>query len=171
MSKKIIALFPASFNPIHNGHAEIIKFAADTYDELILFVANNEIKKYPIIISQRAKLVQEFIDSLEQDNIKVIEQSNTNMLTPLVAKKNNATLIIRGIHEQAKGIIQDKLIEYEANLADSYLEENPDLDFHYIRTNGIKVSSTEVRKLAKNREDISGLVPEVIYRETRTLYE
>lgn len=162
--KKNKAIFPASFNPVHNAHVKVIEEASKDYDELTLFVANNEVKRYSITINERYSLLKEVVDSLGLKNIKIVMQSNPNDLTPLFAKENNIKTIVRGLKDS-------KITDYESMLAERYLNENSELTFHYVVLLGETVSSTIIRDKAKNKEDIKHLVPEVVYRKIRTIYE
>lgn len=157
------AIYPGSFNPIHNLHIEIIKEASKYYEKLYVLVANNESKSYPILISERYKIVKKAVESLKLINVEVIKQEGN--FVPLIAKKLEVNVIVRGL----KG--KDTLSVYESYLADQYLEMNDNLSFSYITVAGNELSSTIIRKRIKEGKDISSLVPKEVIEDIFYKYE
>ncbi len=151
------AMFPGSFNPIHNGHIEIIKEASQTYEKVYIFVANNETKTYARTLDFRKNLVKKAVEAAGLENVEVIAQ-NPGTLTPLVAKDLGVDVIVRGTRSKI-------LDEYEDQLAHSYLDMNMDLAFHFVILKGIEVSSSLVNEEVKKGNSISHLVPESVEKD------
>ncbi|MDR3257773.1 MAG: adenylyltransferase/cytidyltransferase family protein, partial [Mycoplasmataceae bacterium] len=76
------AVFPGSFNPIHSGHINIIRRAANLFDYLYVVVSKNIDKKYEYKLEQRLINVQKIVDKLKLKNVKVV--SNTGLTIDLV---------------------------------------------------------------------------------------
>ncbi len=154
------ALFPGSFDPIHNGHVEVIKAAAEKFERLYIFVASNETKNHVRTLKFRTQLVQKVIDSLELDNVIVIQQQ-PGTLTPKVAEKLDVEVIVRGI----RGYENKEEKNYEASLAESYLDVNPKLSFEYFIVEYLNISSSEVNEAIKKFNSIKEMVPEVVEKD------
>ncbi len=149
------ALFPGSFNPIHIGHLDIIKLASKIYDVLYIFVADNESKKYSVKIDKRFDVVEKLIQKENLKNVKVFKQGDF-LTTPIFAKKNKISTIVRGNKEKI-------LSKYESTLADEFLEDNENLDFHYFNfEDNDKISSSYIKEKIEKGEKITGLVPESV---------
>ena len=101
--KKII--YPGTFDPITNGHLDIVERAASLFDHVVITVANNPQKKSLFTVEERIDLVQSSIKHL--NNVSV---SSTNVLIVNFAKENEAIALIRGLRS-----ISD--FEYEFQMA------------------------------------------------------
>lgn len=151
MSKKEmrIAIVPGSFDPITNGHIDIVRRALAVYDKVYLAVMINADKKYMFNLEERTSIAKAAIRGLE--GVEVI--SSEGYLWKL-AKTLGASAIVKGIRNEV-----DK--EYELKMAEYNTAHNPDAQTVLLETNPnlARVSSTLVREKILNGEDISEYLP------------
>ena len=86
-----IACYPGSFDPITNGHVEIVNRALKLFDKVIIIVANNIEKRYYFSLDERVKIVKEVFKDFE--NVEVVEGKG---LSSVQAKNLGAQAVIRG---------------------------------------------------------------------------
>lgn len=147
-----ICIYPGSFDPVTNGHLDIIYRAAKQCDKLIVAVGNNESKRHAFTLEERVELLKSCLHHHPE-----IEVAGFNCLLVDFAKEKNAAFIIKGLRA-----VTD--FEYEFQMA--LLNKNlcPDIETMFMATNinYSYLSSSVVRELAKNGGNIDGFVPECI---------
>ncbi|MBD5402428.1 pantetheine-phosphate adenylyltransferase [bacterium] len=150
-------IYPGSFDPITNGHLDIIKRASKLFDELTVLIAINPEKKEFLPLSQRMKLIIKSVKDLT--NVKVASYSG---LTTDFAKLSNSDFMVRGIRD-----VND--FEYEKNLFEINKKNNSNIETIFIPTNPetAGISSSVVRNINKIGGNVSNFVPECV---DRTLY-
>ncbi|WP_036268799.1 pantetheine-phosphate adenylyltransferase [Mesoplasma seiffertii] len=134
--KKI--MFPASFDPIHQGHIKLISRALKVFDEVIVVVTNNYNKQHDQPIEQR---YQEVCNQLANfDNVKVI--TNVDQLTAKLAEDLNITFLLRGIRNTTD-------LNYEYELANANQILNPELQtiYFFAEENDKEISSTLLKEI------------------------
>jgi len=154
VKKNNIAVYPGSFDPITNGHLDIIKRGAKVYDKLIVAVLLNIEKKCIFSLEERVELIKRVTANLE--NVEVI--SFEGLLVDFV-KNNNSNVIIKGLRTVAD-------FEYEFQMALMNSKLNPDIETVFMMTSSSYsyVSSSAVKQVAKFGGSLEGLVPdELIY--------
>ena len=144
-----IAVYPGSFDPITNGHLDIIKRASRLYDRVIIGVLDNSSKK-PMFSSLERK---EMID----ENIKNIPNVSCDVFSGLLvdfAKQNGATVIVKGLRTVAD-------FEYEFQMALLNKALNPEYETMFMMTDSkySYISSSMVKDVAKYNGELDGLVP------------
>ena len=158
MNNKRIAIVPGSFDPITNGHLDILRRAAAEYDVVYLAVMINSSKQYLFSIEQRAEIAEAATRELQ--NVKVI--SSEGMLWKL-AKELEADAIVKGYRNQSD-------YEYELEMAKFNEEHYPKVKTVLLKANPEleELSSTALREKLSENESIEGLMPksaaELVYK-------
>ncbi len=149
ISDKKIALYPGSFDPITNGHIDVLERARRMFDFVVIAVLNNPEKKQFLSASKRVELIQEAVKDM--DNVSV---ASFDGLTVEYARQIGANFLIRGLRT-----ITD--FEYEIQLCQTNQVIAPDIDTVFLSTRPEHnfISSSIVKELSKYNTDISKFVP------------
>ena len=142
--KKDKCLFPGSFDPLTNGHHQVIKQALQDYREVHVIVMIND-KKRPLFNLDRR------LDIIKSLNYKNVVVKFWDQKAVAYCQKNNIYTIVRGYRNQND-------LAYEKDLAKIYKNCWNQLDVKLYQTKS-NASSTQVRKLIIEKQDISHLVP------------
>lgn len=150
-----IVLYPGTFDPITNGHLDLIERATRLFDKVIVAVANSSGKNPLFDIEQRISLVEKAVADL--DNVSVC--GFKGLLVDL-AKEKNATVLLRGLRA-----VSD--FEYEFQLANMNRQLAPDVESLFLTPSQKYsfISSTLVREVASLGGDVSRFVPPVVLTE------
>ena len=152
------ALYPGTFDPITNGHTDIIKRATHIFDEVIVAVAASKAKKPMFSCEKRVELVQMTIENL---NGVVVKPFNTLLVD--FAKKQGITNIIRGLRA-----VSDFEYELQMGYANSSLDKNIETMYFMPTLENAFISSSVVRSLLPFGGKVSHLVPKVILEDIPT---
>ncbi|MEN6314244.1 MAG: pantetheine-phosphate adenylyltransferase [Clostridiaceae bacterium] len=148
----MIFVYPGSFDPVTNGHLDIITRAARICDELIVAVGSNESKKPLFTVEERIDLIKCALDGRE--DIKVT--SFTGLLADFVKKMGSKT-VIKGLRA-----VSDFEYEFQMALLNKNLEPDMETLFMMTSVNYSYLSSSAVKEIARNGGKIDGLVPDCI---------
>ncbi|MDU5109407.1 MAG: pantetheine-phosphate adenylyltransferase [Clostridium sp.] len=150
-----IAIYPGSFDPITNGHLDIIDRGSKIYDKLIVAVLVNVDKKCLFSIDERVELIKRVTKDL--DNVEVL--SFEGLLVDF-ARLHNSKVILKGLRTMSD-------FEYEFQMALMNSKLNPDIETVFMMTSSAYsyVSSSSVKQVAKFGGSINGLVPEELKEE------
>ena len=143
------AIYPGSFDPVTNGHVDIIERSAKIVDELYVGVLNNSAKNSLFSVSERVSMLEEM--TREIPNVKVV--SFDGLLVDFM-RQIDATIIIRGLRA-----ISD--FEYELQIAQTNHEVYSAVETIFLTTN-LKysyLSSTIVKEFASYGGDVTHFVP------------
>ncbi len=145
--KRII--YPGTFDPIHNGHLNIAKRAAELFDELVLVVAVNREKKPLFNNEERIHLIKECVS-----NLKNVRVSSFDGLVVDCAQLEKAVAIIRGLRH-----VSD--FEFEFQMAMMNYNLNPMITSMFMMPDEkyIHLNSTIIKDVARFGGDISDYVP------------
>ena len=148
------AVYPGSFDPITNGHMDIINRAAKVVDELIIGVSTNSAKNHMFSLDERIEIIKEATKDIK--NVTVIKFEG---LTVECAKKLGASVIIRGLRA-----VTDFENEMQLAQTNHHIDSDIDTMFFVTRLEYAFLSSTIVKELAMYGSDISKLVPEIVVK-------
>ncbi len=143
------AIYPGSFDPVTNGHLDIIDRSSKIFDEIIVGVLNNRQKNPLFSVDERVSMIEGLVK--KYPNVRV--DSFDGLLIDY-AKEISASIIIRGLRA-----ISD--FEYELQIAQTNRVESGNLDTIFLTTslNYSYLSSTIVKEFASYGADISKFVP------------
>ena len=147
-----IAVYPGSFDPITNGHLDIIERASRLYDRLVVGVLSNGNKNPLFSAEERVEMIRRV--TVHLNNVEV--DTFTGLLVDF-AKSKNATVIVKGLRTVAD-------FEYEFQMALLNKALNPEYETMFMMTNTkySYISSSMVKELAGFRGNLTGLVPSEI---------
>lgn len=144
-----VAVYPGSFDPITNGHLNIIRRASKLYDKLIVGVLDNINKKPLFSASERKEMIDEVIKDLPNVSCDVF----SGLLVDF-AKQNGASVIVKGLRTVAD-------FEYEFQMALLNKALNPEYETMFMMTDSkySYISSSMVKEVAKYGGELEGLTP------------
>lgn len=149
------AIVPGSFDPITNGHLDIIKRTSELFDTVYVSILSNSSKNPLFSVEERMELIKRATNNMS--NVKV--ESFTGLLVDF-AKEHDAKFIIKGLRA-----VTD--FEYEHQMALTNKQLAPDIETFFITTSleYAYLSSSIVKEIAKYGGDITGMVPHEIIKD------
>ena len=146
------AIYPGTFDPITNGHADLIERAANMFSNVVVAIASNPSKKPLFSLDERVALIKEVTRDL--DNVEVV--GFTGLLADF-ADAQNASILIRGLRA-----VSD--FEYEFQLANMNRRLNPKLESVFLTPaeENSFISSTLVKEVALHRGKVDGFCHPVV---------
>ena len=153
-----IAVYPGSFDPITNGHLDILDRALKIFDKVIVLIANNPNKTSRFSAEERKAMIEEAV------NNKNVEVDVWDGLTVRYAKEHGATHLIRGLRA-----VTD--FEYEFQLASANDFADSSIDSVFLMSKGEKsfINSSSIMELYKKGVDVSTLVPDSVIKRLKNL--
>lgn len=147
-----VAIYPGSFDPVTNGHLDIITRGSKLFDKLIVGVLVNIDKQGLFTIDERVDLIKKVTAHLP--NVEVI---SFNGLLVNLAKKYDARIILKGLRA-----VSDFEYEFQMALMNSQLDSDIETLFMMTSAEYSYLSSSSVKQVAKFGGNITGLVPDEI---------
>lgn len=154
MSKKRLSrvIYPGTFDPITNGHLDLIERAADMFDEVIIAVAASPSKNTMFSLDQRVQFAQDVTQHLTS-----VSSKGFSGLMVDFASQEQANVLIRGLRTTVD-------FEYEFGLTNMYRRLMPGLESVFLTPaeEHAFISSTIVKEVAIHGGDVSNFVPDVV---------
>ncbi|MHB8769796.1 MAG: pantetheine-phosphate adenylyltransferase [Syntrophales bacterium] len=149
---KKTAVYPGSFDPITNGHVDIIKRGLRMFDELIILIAYNQNKKTLFSVEERRTMIQEVIKDCK--NVRV--DCSDGLLVDFV-RESGANVILRGLRA-----LSDFEYEFQLALINRRLSREVETVFLMTGYKWFYTSSTIIKEAASLGGSVKGLVPDIV---------
>ncbi len=158
MGKTRVAIYPGTFDPITNGHLDILRRASDIFDRIVIVIAKNPLKQPLFSFEERAEMIAEAVTDMESIEIDVLDG-----LAVEGAAQHGAIALIRGLRA-----VSDFEFEFQMALMNRHLA--PKLHTVYLmpKEEYTYLSSALIKNVARHGGDITRFVPSGV---ARRLYE
>ena len=147
-------IYPGTFDPVTNGHIDVIERAMDLFDEVVVTVARNPVKNQMFSLDERLDMLRESL--LKYDNVFV---DSFDGLIVDHAKQQKAVGIIRGLRA-----VSDFEYEFQMALMNRKLDENLRTIFLMPNEKYTYLNSTIIRNLAVFHGDVADFVPPIVVK-------
>lgn len=149
---KKIAIYPGSFDPITNGHLDIIKRSAEIFDEVIVLVSLNPNKSFRFTLDEKMEMIEKAIKDIPNAKVDHYEGLIVNY-----AKAHHAKTLIRGLR-----VVSDFEYEWGLFLGNKFIDPSIDIVFLMSRKEYSFISSSAIMEFYHNNVDITSLVPQSV---------
>lgn len=153
-----IAIVPGSFDPVTNGHLDIIRRTSQLFDKVYVSVLSNSTKNPLFSVKERMDLLNRVIQGI--DNVKV--DTFTGLLVDY-ARSKNAKFIVKGLRA-----VSDFEYEFQMSLTNKQLAPEIETFFITTNTNYAYLSSSIVKEVARYGGDLTQMVPNEIIGDIQT---
>lgn len=143
------AIYPGSFDPLTNGHLDVIERAIKLFDRVVVAVAKNESKQPLFTLKERLELVRRSVKHL-----KGVEADSFDSLLVNYVEERNAQAIVRGLRA-----VSDFEFEFQLALMNRKLNERVETIFMMPKDTYTFLSSRIIKEIARLGGDISDFVP------------
>ncbi len=151
------ALFPASFDPLTNGHLDLIQRALGVFDRVVLGVARNLAKNATFDVDERVEILHDVLGAEPR-----VEITTFDSLTVDFAQEIGAQVLLRGVRAMS-----DFEYEFEMALMNKHLHPGLETVFMMASQRYLYVSSSRLKELVRFGRDIGEFVPPVVAKRLR----
>lgn len=155
--KRVIAIYPGSFDPLTNGHLDLVERGAKIFDELIVSILRNPEKEALFSVEERREMIEEMTQRFSNVRVDTFDGLMVDYATRV-----GATAVLRGIRA-----ISDYEYELQMALMNRKLEPRLETVFMMPAEAYSYLSSRLVREIASLGGSVSGLVPEMVEKKLR----
>lgn len=159
-SSKIRAVYPGSFDPVTNGHLDIIERSSNIFYKVIIGVLNNKDKKSTFTTEERVEMIRESVKDLSN-----VEVASFDGLTIDFVKEKKAQIIIRGLRA-----VSDYENELKMALANRRLSPQIETFFMMADSQFTFLSSSTIREIASFGRSVDEFLPKLAAKKVREKY-
>jgi pantetheine-phosphate adenylyltransferase len=155
------AIYPGSFDPVTNGHLDVIERARKLFDEVIVAVAHNDEKQALFSLEDRLELLNDSIGKIDQGSGKAgnVRIAQFDGLLVEFAAAQNASAVVRGLRA-----VSDFEFEFQMALMNRKLNSDVETIFLMPKEEYTYLSSRIIKEIARLGGDVSSFVPAVVAR-------
>ena len=155
----IIALYPGTFDPITKGHLDIIKRSVKFVEKLIIAISENNEKNTLFTVNERVEMIKKVLIA---ENIKNVEVTSFKGLLMNFAKKNNASIVVRGLRA-----VSD--FEYEFQMTGMNYKLDSEIETIFLMSSDKYqlISSKLIKEINSLKGDVSQFVPQAVEEELK----
>ena len=150
------AIYPGSFDPITNGHLDILNRALEIFDKVIVLVAVNPNKKSRFSVEERIAMIKEAVNNPN------VEVDSYEGLTVEYAKAHGAKHLIRGLRA-----VTDFEYEFQLATANDFIDSSIDSVFLMSKNDKSFINSSMIVELYRQGQDVSSLVPPSVVKRLK----
>ncbi|MCL2270380.1 MAG: pantetheine-phosphate adenylyltransferase [Treponema sp.] len=154
------AAFPGSFDPPTLGHFDIIRRAANVFDELLVVVAENRRKKYLFSADERADMIRRLTGDCGNVSVTVCDSLIVDFL-----QKQGIKVLIRGVRG-----MEDFSYEFELSMMNKALDSSIETIFMTTDPEYFVLRSSSIKELASFNGNINGMVPPLVAQALNEKY-
>jgi pantetheine-phosphate adenylyltransferase len=160
-----IALYPGSFDPVTNGHLDVVRHAVGLCDRLVVAIGVNSGKKPLFSTEERLAMVQAVFAPVASAAGCAFDCTTYDNLTVAAAQKNGATIMIRGLRDGTD-------LDYEMQIAGMNETMAPGVRTVFVpaSVSTRPITATLVRQIAAMGGDVSAFVPEAVAASLKTKF-
>ena len=155
-----IAVYPGSFDPVTNGHLDVIERALKIIDKVIVTVGDNPGKKPTFTIEERMEMLKECTDDMKNVEIDCFSGLLLNYV-----KSKDSKIIIRGLRA-----VSDFDFEFQRALMNRVVDEDIETIFIMTKEHYVYLNSSIIKEMSMFGGNINGLVPEIVEKKLKEKY-
>ncbi len=156
-----IGVYPGTFDPITNGHLDIVHRSLEIFDKIIIAIAVNPTKNALFPLEERLQMIR---DCFPADEERIAVDSVSGLLVDYAYTKG-ATAIVRGLRA-----VSDFDYEFQLGLMNRRIERDIETVFLMTGLRWIYISSSIIKDVARHGGDTSGLIPDHVCEKLRNIF-